>query len=143
MVIANKGIIFFIFAIASYLLLSQNNLFSEDLVYEKLKSNLKNFSDEQVNTLSENISGSFIKWTGWIYKIQRFDIEVESVIYVDMESPNKKHKDILPDVYFFIPYQTSLKLSNSQKITFTGRIEGIEKIPPLYFIKIARVSIVE
>jgi hypothetical protein len=143
MVFANKNILGLIIIIISYIMLQQGNLFSEDLVYEKLKKDLKLYSDDQINALSDNISGSFIKWSGWVYKIQRFDNEVESVVYVDMEAPDKKHKDFLPDIYFFIPYQTSLKLVNKQKITFTGRIEAIEKITNSYFIKVARVSIVD
>jgi hypothetical protein len=58
-----------------------------------------------------------------------------------MEAPDKKHRDLLPDIYFFVPYTASLKLSNNQKITFSGRIEGIDKISESYFIKLADVSL--
>jgi hypothetical protein len=119
------------------------NVFCDDTIkYESIKKSLANISEDQVRKLSESFEGKKITWTGWVYQTQRFDNEADSIVYVDMETPADKRSSVLPDIYFFVPYTVSLKLSKNQKITFSGKIENIDKIGNKYYLKLSRVELV-
>jgi hypothetical protein len=116
--------IFLIFVIISSFIITIHS--HEMLQFEEIREKTKNSSDKEIKEYCKLLINTKIKWQGLISKIEPNNQDSD-LVYIELDRPDKKKPELIPDVVFVMDKKISNRLSELQFVVFLGYIDGIKK----------------